>query len=281
MAARNLSRRGMLFGLPTIDIYGILHRFALDPGSPEFKAPLNELSHTHRLADASDRTIVALNVDTPYSYAWLDLRAEPVALRLPPFGTDRYVAAQIIDLYTYIVGYVSPRTAGHDGAEVLIAGPDWDGEARRAVGVLRCPTELCLVLIRTQLFDQADLPNVTALQDEMAVRPLSAVTGSPTPPQPEPLVPIEPAGVRGAPDPDAFAVLDWMLELMPVLPEDVDLRKQLAAEFGVGTSAPLRLDDEQRAAVVAGMGDALAEIGEHAKTIRSSGELFGSREPCG
>jgi hypothetical protein len=275
---RHVARRGLRFGLPTIDLYKILRDFALDPAAPEHKAPLNALAHTRRLADASDRTIVAPNVDTPYSYAWLDLRAEPMVLKMPAFGADRYVAAQLIDLYTYIVGYVSPRTTGSDGAEVLIAGPRWDGEVPDGLERLDCLTDLCLVLIRTQLFDEADLPNVTALQDAMAVRPLSAVTGGPVPLAPAPLVPIDAVDVRGAPDPQAFAVLSWMLRLMPTLPEDAQLRAALARELGVGAPAPAALDVQQLAAVAAGMGDALAEIGAHARTIRSSGELFGSRE---
>ena len=110
---RDIARRGLIYGLATIDLYGILRNFALDPASAEFKAPLNRISHSCRLADPRDRTIVAMNVDTPYSYAWLDLRAEPVVLDLPTFDPERYVSAQIIDLYTYIV---SPRTNGHGGA---------------------------------------------------------------------------------------------------------------------------------------------------------------------
>lgn len=275
-AVRDIARRGLIFGLPTIDLHRILHEFALDPGSPEFKAPLNRLGHTRRLADPSDRSIVAMNVDTPYSYAWLDLRAEPMVLTIPPFETERYVSAQINDLYTYILGYVSPRTHGHGGAEVAIAGPSWSGDAAGRQ-VVRAPTELALVLIRTQLFDDADLPNVARLQDAMSVRPLSACAGAAGPPPAAPLISPAPVDVRSVPDVAAFGVLAWMLRLMPVLPEHEVLRRELAS-IGVSPAPASRIAEQDTGQVLLGMGDALREIGEHAKTIRSSGEIFGSRE---
>ena len=81
----DIAREAFIYGLPTVDFYRILHDFALGPASPEFKAPLNEVFHSRRLADPHDRSIVAMNVDTPYSYAWLDLRSEPVVLTMPAF----------------------------------------------------------------------------------------------------------------------------------------------------------------------------------------------------
>ena len=118
-----IARRAVPFGLPTVDLHRILVNFALDPRSPEFKAPLNQIHHSRSLADPNDRSVVAMNVDTPYSYAWLDLRSGPVVLTMPPHSPERYMSAQIVDLYTYIVGYVSPRTAGSLGGTYLIRGP--------------------------------------------------------------------------------------------------------------------------------------------------------------
>ena len=36
-----LARRAFVFGYATVDLYRILHDFALDPASPEYKGPLN------------------------------------------------------------------------------------------------------------------------------------------------------------------------------------------------------------------------------------------------
>ena len=273
---RDTSRRGYVYGLPTIDLYRILHNFALDPGADEFKAPLNAIFHSRQLADPTDRSIVAMNVDTPYSYAWLDLRAEPVVLDIPAFDPDRYVSAELIDLYTYIVGYVSPRTDGYGGGRFLIAGPSWTGESPPAMTVFQAPTELCLVLVRTQLFGRDDWPNVAAIQDAMAVQPLSMVIGAGEPPRPTALTPITPVDVRHEPTLEAFSVLRWMLRLMPVLPEDAELRRDLAA-IGVGDDARAPIAPGEETAALAGMGSAVEEILHYAKTLRSSADIFGSR----
>ena len=60
-----IARRAVPFGLPTVDLHRILVNFALDPRSAEFKAPLNQIHHARALADPNDRSVVAMNVDTP------------------------------------------------------------------------------------------------------------------------------------------------------------------------------------------------------------------------
>jgi hypothetical protein len=273
----DIAHEALIYGLPTVDLYRILHDFALDPASPEFKAPVNDVFHSRRLADPEDRSIVAMNVDTPYSYAWLDLRSEPVVLTMPAFEPQRYVSAQLIDLYTYIVGYISPRTNGHRGGEFLIAGPSWTGDDPPDMRVFRCPTELCLVLIRTQLFDEEDMPNVAAIQDAVSVAPLSAIQGQASPRAAGALSPIAPVDVRAAADLRFFDVLDWMLALMPALPEDRDLRDRMA-HIGVRPGARLDLQAASAAAALAGMRAGMHEILERSKRVRSSGEIFGSRQ---
>jgi hypothetical protein len=278
-AVRDLAQAGYVYGYATVDLYRILDEFALDPTSPAFKAPLNAFSHARSVADATDRTIVAMNVDTPYSYAWLDLRAGPVLLTVPPFEAERYVSAQLFDLYTYIVGYVSPRTTGNGGGRYLITGPGWTGDTaeHRADDidhVFRCPTDLALVLARTQLFDATDVARVHAIQDGLGIVAL-ADAGVASPPA---LQPIPPVDVRTAPDLRFFDVLGWMLELMPELDEDRELRHRLAS-IGIGPgTVPSDLDESTRAALLDGMVAGARQIGERAQTVRSSAEIFGSRE---
>ena len=273
-----LARRAFVFGYATVDLYRILHEFALDPASPEYKGPLNTWAHSRQLADPSDTAIVAMNVDTPYSYAWLDLRAEPVVLRLPPFDPGRYMSAMLVDLYTYILGYVSPRTNGTGGGEFLVAGPAWDGAVPRGMrGVFRSPTELALVLLRTQLFEDADITEVARLQDACAVTPLSDYLGTEAPPPPPTLLPVPPVDVRAAPSPAFFDVLAWALALMPPLDGDEAVRADLAALGVVPGRRFVPADAAHATAVTTGMAAGLAEMGAFARTLRSSGEIFGSR----
>ena len=172
---RQTAEDAYVYGYAIVDLYRILDQFALDPTNTEFKAAPNSFFHSRALADPNDRTIVAMNVDTPYSYAWLDLRDEPIVLTVPPFDADRYVSAQLIDLYTYIVGYVSPRTNGHAGGTFLVTGPSWHGSVPDGItGVFEAPTDFMLVFVRTQLFDDDDL-----IRPEHVARLVEAVAAEP------------------------------------------------------------------------------------------------------
>jgi hypothetical protein len=87
-ATRDLAQRAYVWGYPSVDLYAILRGQALERASPEFKAPLNAIGHARSVASPRDRVVIAPNVDTPYSHAWMDLRAEPVVLTVPAFEGD-------------------------------------------------------------------------------------------------------------------------------------------------------------------------------------------------
>ena len=273
------ARQGLIYGYASVDLYRILHDFALDPDAAEFKAPLNQFGHARDVASAEDRTVVAMNVDTPYSYGWLDLRVEPVVVTLPAFESERYVSAMFVDLATYIVGYVSPRTNGTRGGRFLVTGPGWSGDVPPGIdGTFACPTALCLVFLRIQLFGPKDRDRVSALQDRCNVQPLSAFLGEAAPSvDPLPAL-VAPVDVRSAPEVRFFDVLSWMVELMPAAPEDIDVRRRLA-DAGLVPLVPK--GDEWHDEVRAGMGEGLGDMQRRAAQVRSSAELFGSRQQLG
>jgi hypothetical protein len=57
-----IARQASIWGYPVVDNYNVLYRFALDPNSPEYKAPLNHISHARSVAGPENRAIVAPNV---------------------------------------------------------------------------------------------------------------------------------------------------------------------------------------------------------------------------
>lgn len=268
-----------IYGYPMVDLYNILHKYAVDRSSPEYKAPLNALYNTRYLATPADKAIIAPNQDTLYSYAWLDLRAEPLVISVPPFEDRRYVSLMLSDLYTYIIGYVSPRTNGQLGGDFLIAGPDWTGDLPAGIKQsFQSPTQLALAFFRTQLLSPADLDMVWAIQDRIRVQPLSQYqsTGRPAPaPDFNWIAPIdvraEPTSLR------FFDILNWMLHYMPALPEEQALRAKLEL-IGVKPGHTFEAPTEAaRAALVQGMQLGLQTMQAALGKVRSSGELFGSR----
>ena len=65
------------------------------PGIP--RAPVNQLIHAVKLADASNKSVVTPNVDTYYSRLWMDMNEEPVVFEFPDVK-DRFCNIQV-DVY--------------------------------------------------------------------------------------------------------------------------------------------------------------------------------------
>ena len=81
--------------------YAVMYEYAVDRNSGQFKAPFNEIKNEARVFTYEDTSVVTPNSDTPYSFAWLDLRAEPIVLSVPQVPKDRYYVVQLEDGNTY------------------------------------------------------------------------------------------------------------------------------------------------------------------------------------
>jgi hypothetical protein len=114
-----------------------------------------------RVYRPEDKAFQALQADTPYSMAGLDLRAEPIVITLPSIEQDRCFSVQLVDLYTFNFDYMGSRTTGNDAGTFLIAGPTWKGTEPVGIKKLfRSETELSFAIFRTQLFNPDDIDNV-------------------------------------------------------------------------------------------------------------------------
>ncbi|MFH5776917.1 DUF1254 domain-containing protein [Paracoccus broussonetiae] len=177
-----LTHEAFLYTYPMVKNYLTLYQYALEPGGKQYKGPLNTLSSIARVYTPQDTAIITPNSDTPYSFMVMDLRAEPLVLSLPAIEADRYYSAQIVDLYTHNVDYLGTRVDGNGGGDFMIAGPGWQGEAPAGIKrVVRIPTDLGLVVIRTQLFAPDDIGKVEAVQAGYKAQALSAFAGTPAP----------------------------------------------------------------------------------------------------
>src|SRR3984885_1939281 len=95
--ARAIAKEAYIYGFPMVDNYRVEHAYFVDRQSPEFKAPWNHITNIPRLFTPSDTAVQTPNSDTPYSWAGLDLRAEPIVLTLPPIEKGRYNSVQFTD----------------------------------------------------------------------------------------------------------------------------------------------------------------------------------------
>src|SRR4051794_33235731 len=126
--ARRIAEAGYIFGLPIVMNYGVMYEYAVDRSSGQFKAPFNEIRNEARVFTYQDTAIVTPNSDTPYSFVWMDLRAEPMVLSVPAVEQSRYYSVMLCDGNTYNYGYIGTRATGTEAGDYMVVGPDWRGE---------------------------------------------------------------------------------------------------------------------------------------------------------
>jgi len=180
-----IAEEGFIYGLPIVMNYAVMYAYAVDRDSGQFKAPFNEIKNEARVFTYKDTAIVTPNSDTPYSFLWMDLRAEPIVISVPAVEKSRYYAVQLEDGNTFNYGYIGSRTTGSDAGDFLVAGPDWKGETPAGIKkVFHSTTQFSVAGFRTQLFGASDMPNVEKIQAGYKARPLSAYLKQPAPPAP-------------------------------------------------------------------------------------------------
>ena len=130
------------------------------------RAPVNQLIHAQKLADAQSKLVVTPNVDTVYTQAWLDLSAEPMVYVMPK--DDRFFNVQVLDAWTN-------TTAVLEKAGTYAFTPSgWKGDLPNGVIRVEVPTSMVWLIARVVLSGQEDLPNVYDIQQNMQLMPLSA-----------------------------------------------------------------------------------------------------------
>jgi len=140
--------------------YQIMYEYSADPTSSQFKAPFNQIKNEARVYTYEDTGIITPNSDTPYSYLFLDLRAEPIVISVPAVPKSRYYSVQLTDANTFNYGYIGTRATGIEAGDYLIVGPDWKGDTPAGIKqVFHSTTQFSLAVYRTQLFNASDMPN--------------------------------------------------------------------------------------------------------------------------
>jgi hypothetical protein len=279
--AKSIARDAWIYGYAPIQSYNTWYKQAVDADAPEYVGGFNVFRHYANVFTPDNRDIVTPNNDTPYSWAWLDLRAEPVVVTVPKVPDDRYYVLQFIDLFTYNMAYVGSRATGNGAGAYMVAGPGWKGETPEGITkVFNSETDIVGILGRTELQGPDDLANVAAVQAGFKIQTLSAFAAKKAPQVP-------PMPDFPKPDPakdmtaESFEYLNFLLQFAePPHPDEAALRAQFA-EIGIVPGKPWRPDPSLVPAIDAGVEQAKAEFkATLAKTFSSNG-LFGSRGALG
>ncbi|WP_419710467.1 DUF1254 domain-containing protein [Pseudomonas sp. NFX224] len=283
--ARGIAKEAYLYGFPVVEMYKTLYTQAVDKKSPNFKAPFNQIGNTAKAFTAKDTAFVTPNADTPYSFVWMDLRAEPLVLTLPPIEEHRYYSVQLIDAYTQNFAYLGTRSPGNNGGHYMIAGPNWQGQQPLNIDrLLRSESNIAYALYRTQLFDDKDLAKVKQIQKGYKVETLSHYDKQKAPPAAPKIDWPKPTPTMSD-TPDLFRYLNFMLSFTPSQDVEKDLPGRFA-KIGIEAGKPFNvstLTADQRKALEDGISDAKAEFAEFKKTKvdnheLTSGDFFGTRD---
>jgi len=283
--AQAIAKEAYVYGFPVVMNYKTMYTYAVDNQNPEYKGPFNHLGCVARLFTPDDKAVVTPNADTPYCMFWMDLRAEPQVLTVPPLEPDRYYSFQLIDLYTHNFSYVGTLETGNGPGTFLIAGPDWDGAKPEGVTeVLRSETPFVFVVTRTQLFSPEDLDRVVEIQNSYHLQPLSAFLGTEAPPSQA--LPNFPAWVEGSQfDERYFSYLDFVMSLLGRPGEGEQQLWERIALLGIGPENTFVFDsldpavqEALRAGVKEGFGEMVAMIDQTKTDPLVSAKIFGTRE---
>jgi hypothetical protein len=283
-AAKDIAEAGFIYGLPIVMNYAVMYEYAVDRSSGQFKAPFNQIKNEARVFTYKDTAVITPNSDTPYSIAWLDLRAEPIVLSVPAVEKVRYYSVMLCDGNTFNYGYIGSRATGNEAGDYMVVGPNWQGVTPPGIKkVFQSSTQFSAAAYRTQLFNAADMPNVEKVQAGYKVQTLSAYLKRPTPPA---------ASAIDFPKVDTelvkknfFEYLDFALQFAPPGPEERGIRETLA-RIGVGPSKTFNFKDlplEQKLEIGLGMKEGEAKVEKYLADGQKDingwkvGSLFGDR----
>lgn len=272
-------KQAYIYGFPMLMNYAVMYEYAVDKNSGQYKAPFNQIYNEARVFTPKDTSIPTPNSDTPYSFLWMDLRAEPLVLCVPKIEKSRYYDVEFVDLYTNTYAYLGSRTTGNDAGCYMVAGPGWKGETPAGIKkVIRCETQFSLAGYRTQLFGPNDMENVKKIQAGYKVQLLSAFLKQPAP------------AAAPAIDWPAFTkddmklpfpkFLNFVLQFCPEVPEEKALQAKFA-EIGIAPGKPFelaRLSDTQKAEEALGVKEGYDAIVQKKDNIGKNinGWLIGS-----
>jgi len=280
--AKTIAAEAYLYAYPMLYNYKTLFQQTADPSFPGYIGGFNRYRHYSRGFTPADKDIVTPSNDTPYSWAWLDLRAEPIVVSVPA-SPNRYYVLQWFDLYTHNFAYVGSRATGTNAGDYLFVGPSWNGETPKGISqVIRSETQMVGTLTRTSWTGEEDRDGLVEMQRQYRIRPLSEYTGG-KPPEPAPVYQFPAWDEVRANSIGFIDYLNFILQFTPPVASEKETLQRFA-KIGIGPGRafdPATLDRATREAIEAGIKEGNDKLQAAITKTTSSVDLFGTREFLG
>lgn len=276
---RPLAKEAYIFTYPLVMNFRTMHMQAIQSDRSFGKWLHLELS------SPADTDIVSPNNDTPYSYAWVDLRAEPWVLTMPKIEKHRYYTSQWDDLWGYVLDNPGSVKDGNEGYRYLLVSPSWKGKSPKGIKrIIRGESDFLGTLTRTQVLGGTqDLTRFKQIQQSYQLQPLSSFTGTKTPPA-APAIDW-PEWTEGDETREGyFGYVNFLLSFISPHPDDRAVYDRMES-IGIQAGTPWNpeiIDPAVRKAFQQGQADARAELKSRSKAdIKPGVYLFDSRENVG
>ena len=228
-----LGAEAYLYGYPLV----IMETTRLQ--SAKYIGPENQLRMVRQFPNAQFKDVVRPNVDTLYTTAFISMKEGPWVFEMPA-NDKRYELMPFMDAWTNVFASPGTRTTGNQGANYLLAGPEWDGQVPKGMTLLKSPTDMVWLIGRTQTNGAADFETVHALQNRLRLtkwatpeNTTSANTDSKKDAKPDWQVSLEPslapvAQMKALSTPEFFNRLMQLMVSHPASKEDAPLIERLA-----------------------------------------------------
>ncbi len=273
-----LTSQAYIFSYPLIMNYATMYKQAIDASSPEYVGGFGQFRH-YGFATSDHKDLVSPNNDTPYSWAWVDVRSEPWVLVMPPADANRYYTSQWDDLWAFVLDSPGSVIDGQGGGAYLVTTVDWKGSI--PVGIkraIRGESYFLGTLTRTGADGPEDIANVQKIQAGYKLMPLHEYLNQPAPKAAEKIewLPF----VKG--DENGIAAFKYVNFTLPfTIPNAMD-KPALDSMALLGIAAGMPWDTTKftpatKAAIKAGIADAKKRLAAYQLKAKS-GNLFNTRE---
>ena len=267
---------------PLVYNYGTMYTQAINENAPEYIGGFGVYKH-YGLATPENKDIPTPNNNTPYSWAWVDLRLEPWVLTMPPSDGNRYYVCQWDDMWGYVVDAPGSILDGQGGGNYLLTTKDFDGPIPKGIKrAIYSESQFVGTLTRTGVNGQDDIPAMEDIQNGYVLQPLSSYIGS------EPKIKSDSTNwiryeASDLKNINFFKYANFMLNY--VIPNKADQTmlenaKRIGVEAGKEWQ-PTKMDSAFVLAVNAGIEEALEEIDQQVAITNDGNKLFNTREVIG
>ena len=279
---KKISKETYIALYPLVYNYGTMYNQAINSESAEYIGGFGTFKH-YGLATPANRDIPTPNNNTPYSWAWVDLRSEPWVLTMPPADGNRYYVCQWDDLWGYVVDAPGSIIDGQNGGNYLIATTDFKGKTPEGIKrVIFSESQFIGTLTRTEVNGSNDLQTMEAIQNDYKLQPLSAYLSLDSKEQKDdeawPLFEI--GDLKNI---EFFQYANFLLSY--ILPHEADEQMfERAKKIGVEAGKDWNIDEMDSTFITAindGINEAIKEMESQAKITVNGNSLFNTREVIG